>query len=82
MFGHIMLLALAHEIDALVRGLVGTAAFGLVGIILMVIGFKLFELVTRRLDIEKQLEDKNIAVGIVVAALLLGTSLIVVVSMM
>jgi putative membrane protein len=48
----------------------------------MLLGFKLFEWITRRLDVEKQLENQNIAVGIVVAALLLGISLIVVVSMM
>ena len=47
----------------------------------MLVGFKAFEVITRRLDIEKQLEDRNMAVGVVVAALLLGLSLIVVVSM-
>jgi uncharacterized membrane protein YjfL (UPF0719 family) len=48
----------------------------------MLAGFKLFELVTRRLDIEKQLDNQNMAVGIVVGSLLLGISLIVIVSMM
>jgi putative membrane protein len=64
-----------------IHALIGTAAFGLLGIVLMVVGFKVFEVITRRLDIEKQLEDRNMAVGIVVAAMLLGLSLIVVVSM-
>lgn len=68
-------------IPALLNALVGTLAFGLVGIVLMMVGFKAFEMVTRRLDIEKQLEDRNMAVGVVVAALLLGISMIVVVSM-
>jgi len=62
--------------------LVGTAAFGLLGLALMLLGFKLFEWTTRRLDVEKQLENQNLAVGIVVGALLLGISLIVVVSML
>jgi uncharacterized membrane protein YjfL (UPF0719 family) len=39
------------------------------------------ELITRKLDVEKQLDNQNMAVGIVVGALLLGVSLIVVVSM-
>ena len=68
-------------IPALLNALAGTLAFGLVGIVLMMVGFKAFEMVTRRLDIEKQLEDRNMAVGVVVAALLLGISMIVVVSM-
>ena len=65
----------------LLEALWGTAAFGLLGIVLMLVGFKAFELITLRLDIEKQLEDRNMAVGIVVASLLLGISLIVVISM-
>ena len=68
--------------EELLHALLGTAAFGLLGLALMLLGFKLFELVTRRLDVEKQLENQNMAVGSVVGALLLGLSLIVVVSML
>jgi putative membrane protein len=53
------------------------AAFGLLGIFLLVIGFKIFEAVTPRVDLEKELAEKNIAVGIVVGALLIGIALIV-----
>ena len=70
------------EFEALLHALVGTGAFGFLGLVLMLIGFKLFEVITRRLDIEKQLEVGNMAVGVVVAALLLGISLIVVISML
>lgn len=69
------------EIQSLVSALLGTAAFGILGILLMLAGFKLFEFATRRLDIEKQLENQNISVGIVVGSLLIGISLIVIVSM-
>ena len=48
----------------------------------MLAGFKLFEFITRRLDIEKQLDNQNMAVGVVVGSLLIGISLIVIVSMM
>jgi putative membrane protein len=68
--------------EELLHALLGTAAFGFLGLVLMLLGFKLFELITRRLDVEKQLENQNMAVGIVVGALLLGISLIVVVSML
>lgn len=70
------------EFQPMIDALVATGAFGLLGIGLMLIGFKAFELVTRRLDIEKQLEGGNVAVGVVVAALLLGVSAIVIVSML
>ena len=77
-----ILASIPVETQALINALMATAAFGVVGIGLMLVGFKAFELVTRRLDIEKQLEDRNVAVGVVVAALLLGVSAIVIVSML
>lgn len=79
---NLLLASIPPNIQALLHALLGTAAFGLVGILLMLAGFKMFELITRRLDIEKQLDNQNLAVGIVVGALLLGISLIVIVSMM
>lgn len=83
MFHSFSLLAnVPSDFEALLHALIGTGAFGLLGLVLMLLGFKLFELVTKRLDIEKQLEAGNMAVGVVVAALLLGISLIVVISMM
>ncbi len=79
---YLFLASIPLEIQALVQALLGTAAFGMVGIFLMLAGFKLFEFATRRLDIEKQLDNQNIAVGMVVGSLLIGISLIVIVSMM
>jgi putative membrane protein len=79
---YLFLATIPLEFSSLVNALLGTAAFGILGILLMLLGFKLFELATRRLDIEKQLENQNISVGIVVGSLLIGISLIVIVSMM
>ncbi len=79
---HLFLASIPLEIQALTHALLGTAAFGLVGIFLMLAGFKLFEFITRRLDIEKQLDNQNMAVGVVVGSLLIGISMIVIVSMM
>ena len=74
--------SIPHETQAVIDALLATGAFGLLGLGLMLLGFKGFEFATRRVDIEKQLENGNLAVGIVVAALLLGVSLIVIVSML
>lgn len=65
----------------LIYALAGTAAFGILGIVLMVIGFKAFEWITARLDVEKQLSEGNYAVAIVVAAIMLSLSWIIVHSM-
>lgn len=58
--------------------LLAAAVFGLLGIALLAIGFKVFEWITPKLNVEEELAKGNIAVGVVVAAVTLGISLIVV----
>jgi len=48
------------------------AVFGLIGIGLLLLGYWLFDLITPRIDVQKELCEKNMAVATVVAALLLG----------
>jgi len=60
---------------------VATAVFGLVGIGLAIVGFKLFDLITP-FNLEKEMcENKNIAVGILCGAIVLGICWIVAASM-
>ena len=62
-------------------GVVGTIVFGLIGILLTILGLKIFDWITPRLDIQKELVEKtNIAVAIVSAALILGICHIVAVA--
>jgi putative membrane protein len=56
----------------LLSGIVGSAIFGFVGIVLLLLGYWLFDLITPRIDVQKELTEKNMAVAVVVAALLLG----------
>ncbi len=58
--------------------LLAAAAFGLLGIALLALGFKVFEWITPSLKVEEELSKGNMAVGITVAALLVGISLVVV----
>ena len=58
-------------------GVVGSMIFGVLGIILMLLGYFAFELCTRKLNVQEELHNGNVAVGIVVAALLIAISLIV-----
>ena len=58
-------------------GLLVSAAYGLVGIALLLTGYWLFDLVNHaQVDVQKELCEKNVAVAIVVAALLLGIAYI------
>jgi len=64
--------------DSLGSAVISSAIFGLAGILLTVIGFKVFDWITPRINIEKELAEKgNIAVAIVVAAMILGVSIVI-----
>ena len=58
--------------------LLAAAVFGLLGIALLALGFKVFEWITPKLKVEEELTKGNVAVGIAVGSLLLGISLIIV----
>ena len=58
--------------------LLAAAAFGLLGIVLLLIGFKVFEWLTPKLNVEEELAKGNVAIGIAVGAVALGISLIIV----
>jgi putative membrane protein len=57
---------------------VSALIFGLIGIVLALLGFKLFDWITPKIDVETELAEKqNVAVAIVCAAVILGVSYIV-----
>jgi hypothetical protein len=63
------------------EAVLATFVFGLIGIVLAIIGFKLFDLVTP-FNLEKEMcENKNIAVGILCGGIVLGICWIVAASM-
>jgi putative membrane protein len=64
----------SHFID----NLISATSFGFLGVILLLFGLKLFDWMTPKLDIEKELAEKNIAVAIVVAAMFLSMGIILV----
>lgn len=51
--------------------------FGALGIAMVVAGFKLFDLVITRIDLEKEIQGGNVAAGILAGAVIVGISLIV-----
>jgi putative membrane protein len=56
---------------------VSATAFGLLGIVLLLLGYLLFDWITPHIDVQKELREKNTAVAMVVAALLIGIAYIV-----
>jgi uncharacterized membrane protein YjfL (UPF0719 family) len=59
------------------RQLLDTALFGVAGIALLVIGYYIWELITPY-NLRQELQDnKNVAVAIVVAALILGMAVVI-----
>ena len=57
--------------------MLSATAFGVLGICLLLAGFKLFDWITPKIDVQRELaENKNMAVAIVVASLILGVSIL------
>jgi putative membrane protein len=59
-------------------GVWGSLIYGPIGIIMAVLGFKVFDWVTPRIDIQKELAEKhNMAVAVVCVAIILGVCYLV-----
>jgi putative membrane protein len=64
--------------EQLVGGTITAVVYGVIGILLVLGGFKVFDALTPKLDIQKELaENKNVAVAIVCSAVILGICYIV-----
>jgi putative membrane protein len=73
-----MMILAKMDLEQLASSALSALIFGFVGILLMVAGFKAFDWITPKLDIEKELAEKhNLAVAIVIASAILGISYIV-----
>jgi putative membrane protein len=64
------------------NGLMVAALFGLLGIVLLILGFKLFDWLMPKVDVEKELCAHNMAVAVVMAAAILGISAVLVAAIM
>ena len=55
-------------------GAVGSLVFGLFGVLLLMIGFKAFEWITPKLNVEAELEKNNVSVAAVVVSIILAVA--------
>jgi len=64
--------------SAMAGAAVNAVVFSLIGIGMMVLGYKVFDWVTPKLDVEKELgENRNVAVAIVIGSLILAVAVVV-----
>lgn len=64
--------------DSFWMAIASSTAFGAVGLVLAMLGFKIFDWITPKIKVEEELAEKqNIAVAIVCAAMILGICYIV-----
>jgi uncharacterized membrane protein YjfL (UPF0719 family) len=66
----------------LTEAILQTAIFALVGIVLAIIGYKLFDLATPGKLHKEILENKNMAAGLIGAAIILGVCILVAAAML
>ena len=65
-------------LEFLPQGLLVVSAYGVLGIILTVLGFKLFDWAMPHIKVEKELAERNYAVAIVMAASILAVAMVIV----
>jgi uncharacterized membrane protein YjfL (UPF0719 family) len=69
---------MSFDTNKLVHDLVYAVVFGLLGIVLTLLGYFVFDWITPRIDVQKELaERQNIAVAIVCAGLIIGIAIVV-----
>ena len=66
----------SDDSNPILRAAGSSLVFGVIGIAMLLIGYFLFDFLTRRIDIQEQLNKGNMAVAIVVGALLLAIAYI------
>ena len=70
-----MQIVAVHEF---VRAVLSFAIFGVLGVLLIILGYKAFDWVAIRIDVDRELTEKqNIAVAIVAAAVIIGISIVI-----
>jgi len=66
-----------HLPDYLLTDLISTVAFGIVAILLIILGYVAFDKLTPKLDFDDLLNKGNMALAVVVASFILGMCYVV-----
>lgn len=63
--------------DAILYDLGLSIVFGLIGIVLLIFGYVVFDKVLTRIDFNEELKNKNVAVAIVIAGFMIAIGIII-----
>ncbi len=66
-----------HLPDYFLGDLVATVAFGIIAILLIVVGYVIFDKLTPKLDFNEQLAKGNLALALVVGSFILGLCFVI-----
>jgi uncharacterized membrane protein YjfL (UPF0719 family) len=61
-----------HLPEYFLGDITATLAFGLLAILLVIAGYKIFDIVLKRLDFDEEIKKGNLAMAIVVGSFILG----------
>ncbi len=63
--------------DNLLNGVILSVVYGILGMILLIGGYVLFDVVLKSIDFNEELKNKNVAVAIVIAGFMIAIGIII-----
>ncbi|EKQ52561.1 MULTISPECIES: DUF350 domain-containing protein [unclassified Clostridium] len=63
--------------DGILNNILSSIIFGLIGIVLLIFGYWFFDKVLTKVDFNKELREKNVAVAIVIAGFMIAIGIII-----
>jgi putative membrane protein len=63
--------------DNLLNGVILSVVYGILGMILLIGGYVLFDVVLKSIDFNQELKNKNVAVAIVIAGFMIAIGIII-----
>lgn len=63
--------------DNLLSGVILSVVYGILGMVLLIGGYVLFDVVLKSIDFNQELKNKNVAVAIVIAGFMIAIGIII-----
>lgn len=63
--------------EGLLNGIVLSVVYGILGMVLLIGGYVLFDVILKSIDFNEELKNKNIAVAIVIAGFMIAIGIII-----
>ncbi|WP_017414861.1 MULTISPECIES: DUF350 domain-containing protein [Clostridium] len=63
--------------EGLLNGIVLSVVYGILGMVLLIGGYVLFDVILKSIDFNEELKNKNVAVAIVIAGFMIAIGIII-----